>query len=85
MTEIGHNSKKDLVRFIERAERLIEEKSDLQNDLREVFSEAKSAGFDPKTMRKIIKLRAMDSETRENEHSLLITYANACGLAELLS
>ena len=60
------SSKKDekLNSFIERIERLNEEKNNITLDIKEVFSEAKSMGYDPKIMRKILILRKMDVDER---------------------
>jgi len=89
---IGHNSKSDtretggvsgkrLVSFIERIERLDEEKDNLMEDIREVYGEAKATGFDVKTMRKIVKLRKMDTEKRSEEDDLLNVYKEAVGIS----
>ena len=69
-----------LRQYIERIERLEEEKRALMADIRDVFSEAKHSGFDPKTMRQIIKLRAMDSDLLAEQDSLMTTYREALGL-----
>lgn len=69
-----------LTQFIERVERLEEEKRALMADIRDVYSEAKHSGFDPKTMRQIIKLRAMDSDLLAEQDTLLTTYREALGL-----
>lgn len=66
--------------FIERAERLNEEIKATQDDRKEVFAEAKSAGFDPKIMKQIIRLRAMDEHERIDEIAMLAMYAAAVGL-----
>lgn len=84
----GHNSeapKKEvsaqrLKSFIQRIERLAEEQKALAADVREVYSEAKSTGYDPKIMRKVIRLRGMDAADREEEESLLGVYLEAVGL-----
>jgi uncharacterized protein (UPF0335 family) len=65
--------------FIQRIERLEEEKTALSADVREVYSEAKSTGFDPKIMRQVIKLRKMDASDREEQESLLQVYLDAVG------
>ena len=72
---------KRLTSFIERIERLEEEKDALMEDLKEVYGEAKATGFDVKTMRKIVKLRKMDTEKRREEEELLDVYKVAVGLA----
>ena len=69
-----------LLSFIERIERMTEEKLAIQNDIKEIYSEAKSSGFDVKTIRQIIKLRKLDAEKRAEAQSLLETYADAVGL-----
>lgn len=66
--------------FIERIERLEEEKKALSDDIKEVFAEAKSQGFDVKTMRKIIRIRKMDENDRQEEEALLETYMAALGM-----
>jgi uncharacterized protein (UPF0335 family) len=66
--------------FIERVERLEEEKKGMAEDIKEVFGEAKSQGFDVKTMRSIIKLRALDKAKRQEAEALLETYKTALGI-----
>ena len=66
--------------FIERLERLLEEKNNINFDIKEVFSEAKSMGYDPKIMRKILTLRNMDVNERLEQETLLKTYKNALGI-----
>jgi uncharacterized protein (UPF0335 family) len=66
--------------FVERIERLNEEKAALAADIREVFAEAKAMGFDVKVLRRIIALRAMDSDDRQEMAALLETYGRAVGL-----
>jgi uncharacterized protein (UPF0335 family) len=66
--------------FVERVERLEEEKAALMADIKDVFAEAKGAGFDVKTMRKIIALRKMDAADREESEALLDLYKSVMGL-----
>lgn len=66
--------------FIERIERLEEEKAHLAEDIKEVYAEAKGVGFDAKTMRKVVSLRKMDSEKRRESEELLDLYKTAIGL-----
>lgn len=66
--------------YIERIERLEEEKSGIADDVKDVYAEAKSAGFDSKIMRMIIRLRKMASEKRSEEQHLLEIYKSAIGL-----
>ncbi len=67
--------------FIERVERLEEEKKTIADDIKEVYAEAKGQGFDVKTMRKIISLRKKDPDDRAEEDALLETYLAALGMA----
>lgn len=66
--------------FIERVERLEEEKKALAEDIKEVYSEAKGLGFDVKTMRQIIRLRKLDEADRDEQEALLDTYLRAIGM-----
>ena len=67
--------------FIERIERLEEEKKGMADDIRDVYAEAKSSGYDAKTMRKVVALRKMESHVRQEADALLETYRVALGLA----
>ncbi len=67
--------------FIERIERLEDEKKGIADDVKDVYAEAKSNGYDTKTMRKIVALRRMESHVRQEADALLETYRNALGLA----
>ena len=73
------NSGAVLKGFIERIERLTEEKKDIARDTRDVYAEAKGNGFDPKIMRIILKRRAMDKAEREEQDTLVATYARSLG------
>ncbi|RYD29946.1 MAG: DUF2312 domain-containing protein [Sphingomonadales bacterium] len=66
--------------FIERIERLEEEKKGIADDIKDVYAEAKSTGFDTKTMRAIVRLRRMEKHHRDEADALLETYRNALGL-----
>ena len=80
MTGTGNIDKKDLETIIERIERLEAEKKALAEDIREIYSEAKSRGYDTKAIRTIIKLRKMDEQKRIEEETILDTYRIALGL-----
>jgi uncharacterized protein (UPF0335 family) len=67
--------------FIERIERLEEEKKGMADDIRDVYNEAKSNGYDVKTMRTIVRLRKMEKHARDEAEALLDTYKAALGLA----
>lgn len=85
---VGHNSGSEvggiagdmLTQFIERIEPLESEKSDLATDIREVYSEAKGNGFDPKIMRQIVKLRKMEEPYRVEQDMLIKLYRDAVGI-----
>jgi uncharacterized protein (UPF0335 family) len=66
--------------FIERIERLEEEKKTIADDIKEVFAEAKGTGFDTKAMRTIIRLRKKDQAERQEEESILDLYMAALGM-----
>lgn len=80
--DVGGVSGNRLKSFIERVERLEEEKKALAEDIRDVYAEAKSAGFEPKIMRKIVSLRKANLEKRREEQELLDLYMAAIGMAE---
>lgn len=65
--------------FIERIERLDEEKTTIMSDQKEVFAEAKGEGYDVKTMRQVLRLRKMDSADRQEQEALLDLYLSALG------
>jgi uncharacterized protein (UPF0335 family) len=67
--------------LIERIERLEEEKKAIGDDVKDVYAEAKSRGYDTKTMRSIIRLRKMEKHVRDEAEALLETYKAALGLA----
>ena len=66
--------------FIERIERLEEEKYNILADIKEVYSEAKSSGYEPKIMRKVLIIRKMDIDERLEQEALLDTYRNVLGI-----
>jgi uncharacterized protein (UPF0335 family) len=80
MTDGGGIAAQRLRSFIERVERLEEEKAALGADIREVYAEAKGDGFDVKTMRQIVRLRKLDSSDRAEQEALLDLYKVALGL-----
>lgn len=85
MTGIGHNSVAggQLKSFIERIERLTEEKKELADDIRDVFAEAKGSGFDTKIMRRAIRERKMDKAVRDEGEALFDLYWHALGMADI--
>lgn len=66
--------------FIERIERLEEEKAHLAEDIKEVYAELKGVGFDAKTVRKLVSLRKLDAEKRRESEELLDLYKTAVGM-----
>jgi len=81
VSEVGHNSADDRLRLlIERIERLEEDKKDVADDIKDVYTEAKAVGYDPKIMRQIIRLRKMNPDDRREQQALLDVYAHALGL-----
>ena len=67
--------------FIERIERLEEEKRTLAEDIKEVYAEAKGNGFDAKIMRKIVSIRKQDRDKRREEETILDLYLAALGIS----
>lgn len=66
--------------FVERIERLEEEKKGIADDVRDTYSEAKSQGYDPKIMRQIVRLRAMPVHDRKEMEAILDVYKSALGI-----
>jgi uncharacterized protein (UPF0335 family) len=76
----GNVAAEQLRLFIERIERLEEEKKGIADDVKDVYAEAKANGYDTKTMRRIVALRRMEKHARDEMDALLDTYRNALGL-----
>ena len=76
----GNVASDQLRLFIERIERLEEEKKGIADDVKDVYAEAKANGYDTKTMRKVVALRKMEKHARDEADALLETYRNALGL-----
>jgi uncharacterized protein (UPF0335 family) len=81
---IGHNGipAAQLKSFIERIERLEQEKADIAEGIREIFVEAKNVGFDPKAMRAVLRERKMSAEDRRMQEELLDLYRQALGMLD---
>lgn len=78
----AHGVARDQLRaFVERIERLEEEKKTVADDIRDVYGEAKAMGFDTKALKKIIALRKKDDQERMEEELILSTYLVALGMA----
>ena len=82
MTDAHGIARDQLRAFIERIERLEEEKKTIGDDIAEVYAEAKGNGFDPKTLKKVIALRKKDDDVRIEEEAILDTYLAALGMIE---
>jgi uncharacterized protein (UPF0335 family) len=73
-------AKDHLKAFVERIERLEEEKAELSSDIRDIYAEAKSNGFDVKALRQVVRLRKQDSNERAEQEAILETYLHALGM-----
>ena len=80
MPDVGGIAGAQLKSFIERIERLEDEKRALGEDIKEVYAEAKGSGFEPKIMRQIIKIRKMDKEEHDEQATLLDLYKQALSM-----
>ena len=79
--EAGHNAaNQQLIQFVERIERLIEERTGINDDIRDVKAEAKATGFDARTIMEVIKHRKMEPHVRQERQALLETYLAAFGI-----
>ena len=85
LTPSANTSVNQLSQYIERIERLEEEKRALMADIRDIYSEARATGFEPKIMRQIIKMRGLDKEVLAEQDILLSSYRAAVGLTEILN
>jgi uncharacterized protein (UPF0335 family) len=96
MAGVGHNSGDDdafntesiaadqLTTFIQRIERLEEEKAGISGDIKDVYAEAKGNGFDTKVLRKIVRLRKRDYAERQEEQAILDLYGKALGMPDFM-
>ena len=73
-------AKDQLKAFIERVERLEEEKKAIADDIRDVYAEAKGSGFDVKALRTIVRMRKQDANERKEQEAILETYLHALGM-----
>jgi len=80
MADVGGIAGEQLRSFVERIERLEEEKRALGEDIKEVYAEAKGTGFDTKIMRQLIKIRKMDKDEHDEQETLLDLYMRAVGM-----
>ena len=80
MPDVGGIAGAQLKSFIERVERLEDEKRALGEDIKEIYAEAKGSGFEPKIMRQIIKIRRMDKDEHDEQETLLDLYKRALSM-----
>ncbi len=80
MSDVGGIAQDVLRSFVERIERLEEEKKNMADDIKDVYSEAKSSGFDAKILRKIIAMRKLEESDRQEQEALIDLYAHALGM-----
>jgi len=79
--DTAHSFAKDQLRaFVERVERLEEEKKTISDDIRDVYAEAKAVGYDVKALRTIVRLRKQDADERKEYETILETYMHALGM-----
>jgi uncharacterized protein (UPF0335 family) len=76
---LNATAQSQLKSIIERIERLEEDRAAVQNDLKEVYQEAKGNGFDTKVLRKVVRLRKQDKAKRQEEEALVDLYLSAIG------
>ncbi len=81
MTDAGSNSNGQLKSIVERIERLEEDKKAVASDIKDVYAESKSSGFDVKVLRKVIALRRQDPAARAEQEAIMETYIHALGMA----
>lgn len=80
MSEIQGTTRDQLRAFVERIERLEEEKAALAADIRDVYAESKAMGYDIKTLRTVVRLRKQDASERQEQEAILATYMIALGM-----
>jgi uncharacterized protein (UPF0335 family) len=75
-----HFAKDQLKAFIERVERLEEEKKAISDDIRDVYAEAKGNGYDVKALRTVVRMRKLDKHERAEQEAIIETYLHALGM-----
>jgi len=78
----GRVAKDHLKAFVERVERLEEEKKAIAGDVRDVYAEAKANGYDVKALRAVVRIRKQDSDERKEQEAILETYLHALGMLD---
>ena len=82
MSDVQGAARDQLRAFVERIERLEEEKKTVAEDIKEIYGEAKAMGFDTKVLRKVIAIRKLDQNERLEQEAVLDTYLHALGMIE---
>lgn len=82
MSNLEGNARQQLRVFVERIERMEEEKAAIAADIREIYSEAKGVGFDAKVLRQVVRLRKQDANERQEQEAILDLYLHALGMIE---
>lgn len=82
MADVHSVARDQLRSFIERVERLEEERKSISDDIRDIYAEAKSVGFIPKTMKRVVALRKQDANERAEEDAILDTYLVALNMKQ---
>ena len=80
MSDIDQTSQNHLRSFVERIEKLEEEKKTVNDDIKDVYAEAKGHGFDTKMLRKVVSMRKQDPNERQEQETILDLYLNALGM-----
>ena len=81
MSDAGATARDQLRSYVERIERLEEEKKSISDDIKDVYGEAKAMGYDTKVLRKVIAIRKQDQNDRMEQEAILDTYLHALGMA----
>ncbi|MCE7028353.1 DUF2312 domain-containing protein [Jiella avicenniae] len=81
MSDVNGVAQDQLRSFVERIERLEEEKKTISDDIKDVYAEAKGNGFDTKVLRRVISLRKQDADERNEQEAILDLYLQALGMA----
>lgn len=80
MSDTGGIARDQLQAFVDRIERLEEEKKSISDDIKDVYAEAKGTGFDTAALRRVIALRKLDKDERMEQEAILDTYLHALGM-----
>ncbi|HEY9058600.1 MAG TPA: DUF2312 domain-containing protein [Aurantimonas sp.] len=81
MSDVNGVAQDQLRSFVERIERLEEEKKTISDDIKDVYAEAKGNGFDTKVLRRVVSLRKQDQNERQEQEAILDLYLQALGMA----